>query len=202
MNAWNIIKILPVLLLVFLIGFGRAVAQVPEKSIDALRERISLTDQLLAETHNQREKSLIELGLLNRQIRLREQLLKHYNQRIAEAARQIETLNESICQLQQDRQRMVRQYSRAAQAAYQNQDNLNFWLALLSSHNLVEAYYRSQYFAQFSRFRRKQIEAIRQSEALLRQQSAELTRYLQENERLRDQKQQEIRQLEIARVDQ
>ena len=122
---------------------------------DNIRQRIQLTDYLLSETQEKKDKSLIELGLLNRQIRLRQQLIEYYGEEIKQTEVEIGKLEDLICALEADRIRIIQNYAKTAQVTYQGFSEDNFWLSLLSAENITEAYYRGIYFQQFSRYRKK-----------------------------------------------
>ncbi len=191
--------------LILMIYFGSIIcilAQASEKDKEDIRQRIQLTDQLLAETQGNKDKSLIELGLLNRKLRLSEQLIVFYQQEIEQAYREIKELDDLIASMEADRLRIVEHYARTAQLAYQNFTEDNFWLSLFSAGNITEAYYRSIYFQQFSRFRKKQIDLIRQTEAFLTQKKTELKESTAKNEQLKNQQLREKFKLKDARKEQ
>lgn len=139
-----------------------------------LWKRIELTESLLQETVDQAEASVIQVNLLTQQIRLREQL-------IFALTREIDTLDRRITQTQEEMTvwentlvRLKENYAHTVRTAYQSFHADNFWLSLLSAGSLSEAYYRSIYFVQFSRFRNNQLEQIRLKQAGLTRRNREL----------------------------
>lgn len=205
MNVWYMTKKISGLVILFYVGFfSFSLAQSDSIVItkDNIRQRIQLTDYLLSETQEKKDKSLIELGLLNRQIRLRHQLIAFYTKEIKQTEGEISELEELICALEEDRKRIIQHYARTAQVAYQGFSEDNFWLSLFSSESLSEAYYRSIYFQQFSRFRKKQIALIRDTEAYLNKKVKELEEKLSKSRSLQNQKILEREKLETSKVEQ
>ncbi|MDX2245219.1 MAG: M23 family metallopeptidase [Bacteroidia bacterium] len=164
-----------------------------------IMDQLRLTDQLLAETEKNREKTVNELQLLNQQISLREQLIDILNAEIILQTEEIEELNEIICQMEEDAKQIMDTYAKTARLTYKSFDRDNFFLSILTSGSISEAYYRAQYFQQFSRYRQQQIRMIKQTQKFLANKSTDLQESIVENERLLDEKYLEIARLHMAK---
>lgn len=166
---------------------------------ETIQKQLRLTDQLLGETADFREKTVNELGLINQQIVLRERLIDILNDEVITQLEEIEKLNEIICQMEEDIAQILEKYSKTAHITYKSFDRDNFFLAILTSGSISEAYYRTQYFQQFSRYRQQQIQMIKQAQQFLANKSMELQESVLENELLMDEKQVEVARLHLAK---
>lgn len=164
-----------------------------------LEEQITLTKQLLQETQNKREKSLVELAVLNKQISLREDLIKTLNLEMAQLTKKMAVLEAQICDTQEDIDKIKAQYAETARLSYKSFGDDNYWLAVLSASNLSEAWYRALYFRQFSQYRRIQIESLRKSQALLISRQNALDKALTDRLLRREEKETELSGLEDSR---
>ncbi|MEZ4829566.1 MAG: peptidoglycan DD-metalloendopeptidase family protein [Bacteroidia bacterium] len=176
-----------------------AIAQdfAPER--EDIQHQLRLTDQLLNETAGNREKTVTELQLLNEQIRLRERLIDILGEEVIAQETEIERLNDMICQMEADIEKIFENYAKTAHITYKSFDKDNFFLAILTSGSISEAYYRAQYFQQFSRYRQQQIDMIKQAQRFLSNKGTELHESILANERLMDEKQMEIARLHFAK---
>ena len=167
-----------------------------------LNQQIALTQRLLRETMDRSDRSLVELSVINKQIRLRERLLTNLSWEIDRSTAEIDALADQICVMEADVDALKEDYARTANMTYRAFDTENFWLSVLSAGNLSEAYYRGVYFRQFSKFRERQIQHIRQTQTELEVQAAELAQRIQENERLLGSKRREVYKLQATREQQ
>lgn len=178
---------------------GDLFAQDESGEREILQRQIRLSDQLLQETANKAEKTVGDLALLSRQISLRERLLNVLSREIVEQENDINELNDIICHMQEDIDMIREQYKETARITYSSFNQDNFFLSLLSSESLSEAYYRAVYFRQFSRYRQQQISIIEQSQKFLANKRQELEESMMEKEILFDEKRMEISMLHLAK---
>ncbi|MEO1415751.1 MAG: peptidoglycan DD-metalloendopeptidase family protein [Bacteroidota bacterium] len=180
-------------------GKGMLMAQDQKEEIETA---IRVTEDLLSTSQSQTKKALNSLNLFNRQITLRQRLIRQYAQQIESQQQHVEQLDEIVCQLEEDMTRMVVEYSRVAQLTYQSFYADNFWLAVLSSSSLTEAYYRVIYFRQFSRYRKRQIELIDQTRTYLSEKSVQLSEAIKDTRELRSEKSRELEKLGASQAKQ
>ena len=165
------------------------------RSQEDIRKQIQLTDRLLEETVNNKERTLAELALLNRQVEFREELVLTLSQEISTHNAEIGELTLLIFNMEKDIERIKNNYAKAVRYTSRSFDTQSFWLSVLSAKSFTEAYYRAVYFRQFSRFRKKQIQMIRQTKTALFQKKSELETSIRTKKELLQVQQREADQL-------
>ena len=173
-----------------------------KKEREALENRIRLSSQLLAETSYQRDKSLVELSLLNEQIKAREGLIRRLNIEIDDLGDQIDELNQLICSMEEDIEEVKAQYAQTAQVTYKTLEGDNWLLAIFSAESLAEAYYRTQYLQQFTTYRRTQLRRLRKTKEFLLKKTEELQFAIQAREELIQEKKAELNRLKNTKAEQ
>ncbi len=158
---------------------------------DELEGKIRLIDHLLAETQARRERTPSELAMLGQQIKFREQLLAVFAQEIYHHERQIDTLDEHMCLLDQRLVLIRENYRAAIRSLYQYSRYDQVWLSILSSGSLSEAYYRILYYRQLSKYCERQTSALAKNQAFLAQNRQAVTDALTLLHRLREEKERE-----------
>ncbi|MCI4670648.1 MAG: peptidoglycan DD-metalloendopeptidase family protein [Bacteroidia bacterium] len=151
---------------------------------DQLEREIQLTEKLLEDSQNKEGEALGKLRILNRQIKLRKKLISRTLLSIETESNKIIELDGITRQLEEDVKEMSLSYSRMVQLSQRNYLAQNFWLMILSSRNITDAYHRFTYFRQFSNFKRRQIEAINKTEIYLQSKSEQLKESIEKNQGL------------------
>lgn len=167
-----------------------------------LESRIELTDRLLSETRNREARSLVTLRTLNRQIAMRRQLIERLGDELTQQLAEIERLDLVLCEMEGDKERILTNYQQALRTAYREMDSDNIWMAILSAHSLSDAYYRLQYYRQFTTYCQQQLALIERTQGDLETQAAQLTREVQEKDRILAHRQDELVALEQNRQEQ
>ncbi|MEM6632567.1 MAG: peptidoglycan DD-metalloendopeptidase family protein [Bacteroidota bacterium] len=167
-----------------------------------LMDKIAFTEKLLSTTREKQDRSLMDLNLVDKQLVLRTQLLRTLSNDIKEQDRQVQDLSRQIFGLENNLISVRDQYAETVKYAYKNFHADNFWLSLLSSTNLSEAYYRSLYFVEFSKYKAQQIQTIQEQQESLAQQKNEKLKSLEEKKKLQLQKELEIKSLERTQLEQ
>ncbi|WNJ17808.1 peptidoglycan DD-metalloendopeptidase family protein [Pontibacter sp. G13] len=186
--------------IVLLGGIGWAQDMATDR--DQLQKELALTDKLLKETEDRRDKTFNELSLLNRQLRLRKRLLVTLTREIDQTTERITELHSIICALEEDIVSIQEEYAKTAALSYKGIDSDNFWISVLGADNFQDMYARAVYFQQFSEFRKRQVELIRQTQVYLEEKTELLTLSLTAKEELILQKQSEMARLRSTKSNQ
>ena len=168
----------------------------------AIEERIRLSSQLLAETSYKRDKSLVELALINQQIKDRESLIQSINKEITAINERIIELDQIVCAMEEDIEQVKEDYAHTAAVTYKNMDQDNMLLSILSARSVADAYYRAQYYRQFSRYRKTQLERLQKSARFLSVKAEELNEHIKEREVLLIEKREELAKLKATKSQQ
>ncbi len=139
-----------------------------------MEKEIQLTNKLLKETKQVKKQSLNELNLLKKQINLRERLVTSLNEEITTLQRDIYRSIDMIDMMHQDLTRLQIEYGEIAWLTYKEQTPVSVMLWLFSSDSFYQAYRRLQYFREFSRYRKNQIQIIRRTQVFLTRKTQEL----------------------------
>ena len=186
MEEWVVSKtlLISILLSVGLLISSSCFAQ-DKKS---LQKQIRLTDKLLHETKGQREKTFTELNILEQQIHLRSELIQTLEEEIRAYEAEIDEMDLILCQMDEDLEAIKANYVETVKKTYKSFDSDHFWLSVLSSGSLSEAYYRMIYFKQYSNHRKQQVKLILQSQEFLKSKSAQLNEIIRQKETLLEEK--------------
>ena len=138
-----------------------------------LQEKVKRTEELLNDTRKIKKRSVNELGLLKKQISLRESLLGSLSQNIETIDQQIDKMNRMISSMEEDIKRFQTSYGKAASLTYKTNDDLSILLWVFSADNFYQAYDRLMYFQELARYRKNQILLIKRTRKYLAQKKAE-----------------------------
>ncbi len=177
------ITLLCVLFLATATGNGQSKNELVRRKEDALRE-ISITDELLKKTERNRKTSLNELILLNRKLTLRNNVIKNINLEIQFVERQIEENKELIELLEEDLQKLKKEYADMIYAAYKKRENYNKLIFVFAAKDINQAYKRMKYLQQYAQYRRKQAVVIERMGELIAHKVNKLEEYREEKRRL------------------
>lgn len=139
-----------------------------------MEKEIQLTNKLLKETKQVKSQSMNELNLLKKQISLREKLVTGLNDEIHVLDRDIDRTIDMITMMHNDLDRLQHEYGEIAWMTYRVQTPVSVLLWLFSSESFYQAYKRLQYFREFSRYRKNQIQIIRRTQVFLTRKTHEL----------------------------
>ncbi len=161
-----------VLFLLALLGLGVSTAWTQSRSElerrrKALLEDIERTNRELSSTQKDRQTALARYLTLQNQIRNREQLMLTLDQEIEYMTNSIERANIAVEALDQDLARLKSEYADALRTAYRHKMASSFLVFLLSSDGFNEAFRRWQYIRQYEKYRRRQADAIAQTQQTL-----------------------------------
>lgn len=150
--------------LLLLIGVNSFSQTSEQKALEAKRERlqreIKEMNRLLFAEKKERGSVLEQMDALDRKINIKQELIRVTNQQSNLLNRQINSNVRSIGKLREDLELLKKDYAQLIQKSYQNKSQENRLMFLFSSQNFFQAFKRLQYMKQYTKFRKKQGEAI------------------------------------------
>lgn len=180
------------------------------QSVDAQKEKkarlekeIAIIDKQLAKVSSQSSSKLTELELVRKKIENRKELLReadalvrHYDDRIYKAQRQINMLQSRVDTLSDH-------YSRLVRSAYKNRDTRLWYMYILSSDNISQAFRRFGYFRNLSSQINEDARKLKQAQAELQKEKEAMRGLKSEAESVRQARAAELEKLkqEEAGVD-
>jgi len=145
-----------------------------------LQKKIENTKNLIKLTRNSEQLTIAEIAILNNQIAYREQLLANITFQMRKLEEEIEATKLQIIQIENSLSVLKAEYIKMLQYAYKTRHNEYDILYILSSESYSEAYYRMKYIEQYADYRIKQVEKIKQTQALLNAKIEELNKTKEE----------------------
>lgn len=185
-----------ILLLFFLFGFSFVRAQTSkkvqlEKEQKQIENRIQNTKKLLSKTENDLKNRTIELRLIEKNLSLREQLVKNIDQQIRSTEIRILELQNSIKALEAQTEVLKEQYREMIVYAYKNRGSVDKLMFVFSSENFNQASKRAQYLEKINEVRQRQVQLIRSNQERMMAEQKELQNQKLSAVQLAEQKKQE-----------
>lgn len=134
-----------------------------------IEEEIRYTNKLLEETRKNRVASVNEVVLINNKIGKRQQLISAYNNELRLIERNIQLASQDISALQKELEALKAEYARMIFYAQKNRNAYRRLMFVFSAESFNQAYRRLKYFQQYSEYRRRQADLIREKELALGQ---------------------------------
>jgi len=131
-----------------------------QKRIEKNQKEIELTNQIIKNTKQNKKSSLNHLYVLKKRINLRDNLIKQLNQQISNLDTQIIYNQEAIKLLNQDLQKLKKNYAKIIYYAYKHKNDLDQMMFILASESFNQAYKRYKYLKQYAEYRRSQGQEI------------------------------------------
>jgi len=175
--AWKIF-ILCAFLGIVIHASGQQTKEKLTNSRKQLEDEIRYTTKLLDQTKKTKETSLRDLKLLNSRIKKREALISNINQEIGVVDLQIREDNRLIEKQSHELKELKDEYARMIYFAHKIMKSQNRLAFIFSAEDFNQAYQRLKYYQQYTSYRRKQAERIREAQMNLSKQmhSLETTR--------------------------
>ena len=157
-------------LLLFILSVSLAAqdkkAQLQQKKAK-IEEEITYTNKLLEETKKNKQVSLNQLVLLNKQINKRQELISAISGEIDNLDKQIAETNDTINHLKQTISNLKKEYARMIYYASKNRNAYTRLMFVFSARDFNQAYQRLKYFQQYSSYRQNQVRVIKENQLLL-----------------------------------
>ncbi len=132
-----------------------------------IEEEINYTNKLLEETKKNKQVSLNQLVLLNKQINKRQELISAISGEIGNLNKQIEETNDTINHLTESIKQLKQEYARMIYFASKNRNAYTRLMFIFSAKDFNQVYQRLKYFQQYSSYRQNQVRVIKQNQLLL-----------------------------------
>lgn len=132
-----------------------------EKKRKEKEKEIKLTKKILEQTRSKKKKTLNELNLLNKQIKVREELIVTMSEEIGAIDDQISTESTNIERLNGELKRLKDEYADMVYRAYKMRESGDLTSYVLSSDNFNQAIKRIKYVQQVGSDRERQLDLIK-----------------------------------------
>ncbi|MDA0378237.1 MAG: peptidoglycan DD-metalloendopeptidase family protein [Bacteroidetes bacterium] len=152
-----------------------------EKKLQELRQEIAEEERLLEQAENQERRQQNRLADLNRQLSLREQLVRTYNVRIEQLIYERDSLQTAMGGLNQQLEALRREYRDRATHAYKYGRQHDAAL-ILSASSINQMLVRVNYLRRFSQQRRDKLAGLQATTSTLTEKRTEMQRRLAETE--------------------
>lgn len=171
---------IPVFLLVLIVSISSfaqtvRIKQLEEQRKQALRE-ISNTDQLLRDTKKTTSNLLDRVKLISNQIFSRQKVLTLLEQEVDGINAEQKLIENDIVRLENDLKEKQKNYAKAIDAMQRNRRSENKLLFVLSGRSLTESYRRMRYLSEYSDWRAKQADEIKEQSEKLKERKSALTK--------------------------
>lgn len=157
--------------------FGTLSAQTKEElqqQRDELNRQIQVTTQLISETDQSQKATQNQLKLTNSKIQLRKELIANISKEIQRINADMAENEQLIASLEEDLERLRQEYADMIYRAYVNRNTYDKLLFIFSSDDFFQALKRTRYINQYSKYRERQAELIRQTTQQLQEKQAAL----------------------------
>lgn len=153
-----------------------------QKERDRITEEINLTSKLLKETRESRSKAEGELGLINKKIVLREDLIRSIKREIASYNNRIKENRSRIAALEKDLEALRENYARLIQRAQRNNKAHDRLMYIFAASDFRQAMKRIRYLNNIARYRQRQAKEIERAKDELNQLNANLLSIIAEKD--------------------
>ena len=194
----QILKIFPIVLLWFLTAAG-AYAQdtkAQEAKKAKLEREIAIIDKQLAENANRSNAMLSNLTLIRKKVSNRKALVEESDRQIRKYSDDIYLKQRQINGLQARIDTLTSHYSRLVVSAYKNRDTRLWYMYMLSSDNLGQAFRRYAYFKNLSSQMNEEAKKIKAAQSELEKEKEALAALKKEAQVLKNER---VKELEALR---
>lgn len=200
-------KLIHISLVLFLIifTFSPSFSQSKKKissQIQLLEKEISYTNELLEETQKSKDVSLIQIKLLDQQIKKQERLLKKLRQEVQLVNQQINDKQLLVSQKEKELKILKDEYALMIMFAQKNLNQYDRMMFIFASRDFNQAFKRLKYFEQYSAYRKKQVQIIEQKQDSLHSSITKLSSLKDEKESLRKKEEDEISKINKKKIKQ
>jgi septal ring factor EnvC (AmiA/AmiB activator) len=145
-----------------------------KKEQEELKKKIGFTEKLLESTKTNKENLTENIGLIERKIEYRDELLNNLDKQLSQLSMEIESMKEEIESLRLEIERQKAAYKAMLVHAYKMRSSSSSLIFILSSESFNQASKRMAYLKQLSKFRSDQIIKIQTTKEKLDTELADL----------------------------
>lgn len=168
-----------------------------ETKRNRLQQEIEVLDRQLKDNETKSSNALYNLTLVRKKISNRQELVAESDREIAEIASQIGTKQKEIAAIQSRLDTMSYYYERLVKSAYKNRDARVWYMYILASDNLSQAFRRIGYLRGLSSQMNVQATKIKEVKAELEQEQQKLAQLKAEAEKMRSDRVAELDKLKV-----
>lgn len=128
--------------------------------VKKLEKEIAYTNELIAETKKDKKVSVIQIKLLNQQIKKQESLIKKIRQEVQLVNQSIDDKQLQVNKKKQELESLKNEYAKMIINSRKNLNNYDRMMFIFASKDFNQAFKRLKYFEQYSQYRKKQTEII------------------------------------------
>jgi len=155
-------------------GYAQKKSDELKKKAKEVQDQINYTEKLLKQAQEEREASTNEVVILRKKIKKREQLISIFQQEVQLMEQQIEEQSSLVEAMEEDLVRLKEEYARMIYQAYKTRGRYDKLLFVFASDDFNQAYLRLKYLQQYTEYRKKQADLIRQTQQLINDKKADL----------------------------
>ncbi|NPD86943.1 peptidoglycan DD-metalloendopeptidase family protein [Lentimicrobium sp. L6] len=193
--------ILFLIIITFSTGFSQSKKKI-NSQIHLLEKEISYTNELLKETQKSKDVSLVQLKLLDQQIKKQERLLKNLRQEVQLVDQQINDKQLLVSQKEKELKSLKDEYATMIMYSQKNLNQYDRMMFVFASKDFNQAFKRVKYFEQYSSYRKKQVQIIEQKQDSLHTSITKLSHLKEEKESLRKKEEDEITKINKKKITQ
>ncbi len=198
----SLLKIVGLMIFIFqfaLLSFGQNTDQL-KNQISQLEKEIAYTNTLIVETQKTKDVSLVQIKLLDQQIKKQERLLKKLRQEIQRVDQEIGEKQLMVHQKEEELESLKEEYAKMIVFARKNLNQYDRMMFIFASQNFNQAYKRLKYFEQYSQYRKNQVRIIIHKQDSLQSSIQKLTKLKEEKTELRSKEENEISQINTKKI--
>ena len=195
MRLWIRILSAAVLAAAFVLPASAQDIRQHEERKSRLEKEIAILDRQLADNADRSKDALSQLTLIRKKISNRKVLISESDRQIRLYSDEIYSTQRQINRLQAREDTLTEYYSRLVRGAYKNRDTKIWYMYILASDNLGQAFRRFSYFKGLSSEMKEQAKRIRETRAELEVERARLQDLRKGAEEVRAQRQSELESL-------
>lgn len=195
-------SILTVLAILLCTSLGAQSLQEKQQRRDRLEKDIAILRKQVSESSSRSDQAISTLGMIQAQKSSRQKLVSESDRAIAGLNTQISSLQKEIKTQQALLDTLQEHYSRLVLGAYKNRDVKIWYMYILSSENVSQAFRRFGYFKSLSVQIGDQAERIRQVQLVLNEKRSELVDLRSSEQNVRNERARELKRIQADEAQQ
>lgn len=189
-------RLITLLCLVFFCVFSNAQTLSQQKQKRSMLEKdIAILQKQLGSNESQASQALSAISIIQAQKQSRQRLVKEADEQISAMDRQIEGIKAEVGRKQEVLDTLQAHYSRLVMGAYKNRDIKLWYMYILASENISQAFRRFGYFKNLSSSIQTQAEKVNQAKLQLSQKKEELQQGRAQVAKMRSERAKELEKL-------